>query len=67
MCKIGDHLAVGGHLLIGNKFVCHLNVVQHLSLKHNIADELLIVGHMYFQSCAKLYMFLTKENIKCGE
>lgn len=66
MFKIGDHLAVGGHLLTGNKLVFHLNIIQHLSLKHNIADELLVVRHMYFPNCAKLYMFLIKENIKCG-
>lgn len=26
----------------------HLDIVQHLRLKHNIAGELLIAGHMYF-------------------
>lgn len=37
MCKIGDHLAVGGCFLTGNKFV-HLSTVQCLSLQHNIPD-----------------------------
>lgn len=54
MCKIADHLAISGHFLTGNKFVFHLSIVEHLSLKHDIADELLIVGHMYFPNCAKI-------------
>lgn len=54
MCKTGDHLAVCGHFLAGNKFVFHLSIVKHLSLKLNIANELLIVGHMYFANCAKI-------------
>lgn len=41
-------MAVHDHLLTGNKFVFHLDIVQHLCLKHNIADELLTVGHMCF-------------------
>ena len=41
-------MVVGDHLLTGNKLVFHLDIVQHLCLKNNIADELLIVGHMYF-------------------
>lgn len=66
MFKIGDHLAAGGHLLTGNELVFHLNIVQHLSLKHNIADELLVVRHMYFPNCAKLYMFLTRRTLNVG-
>lgn len=54
MCKIGDHLGVCGHFLTGNKFVFHLSIVECLSLKLNIAEELLIVGHMYFPNCAKI-------------
>lgn len=54
MCKIGDHLAVGGHFLTGNKSVFHLSIVQHLSLRHTIAGELLMVGQMYFPNCAKI-------------
>lgn len=67
MCKIGDHLAVSGQFLTGNKFVFHLSIVQHLSLRHTIAGELLMVEQMYFPNCAKLYMLLTKENNKYGE